>query len=237
MPRAVTLAQLRTRAFRLANLTGSSFASQSEATDLVNTHIPEVLAELSESGPPEYQSKTVQISTVAGTFAYDLTSASVVPDQDFGWLGEVYSLETADSSGQQQRRPIRSINPRERIAFSAPGGVCTVEIEYTPLPALLIGDGDTFDGLFGYEELVVALVARDMCIKQRQDYTGIQAKIDELRARIRNEATNRDKGQPQRVTDVDDVYSHRFLPGAVGIQGYRLRGNNLELYQPSAIWW
>jgi len=233
VPRAVTLGQLKTRSLRLAGLSGSQFDSGSELSDLANTHIPEVLATLSKAGPPEYQSLTFQLTTVAGQLAYPL--ATYV--QDFGWLGEVYSLETVDSSGIQQRRPVRSINPRERLAFSAPSGLCTIEIEYTPLPPVLVNDNDSFDGLFGYDELVVSLMARDMCIKQRQDFAGIQTKINELRARIASEATTRDKGQPQHIADVDDVYRHWYLPGSVGIHGYRLRGDTIELYQPSAIWW
>lgn len=235
MPRAIALGQLKTRALRLTGLSGSQFDSGSELTDLANTHIPEVLAALSQASPPDYQSSTFQITTTAGTLAYSI--ASYV--QDFGWLSEVYSLGANDSSGIPQRRAIRSINPRERIVYTAPGGVATVEIEYTPLPPTLVNDNDTFDGLFGYDELVVSLMARDMCIKQRQDFAGIQTKIDELRARIRNEATNRDKGQPRYIPG-GGTYGGRdrwYLPGSVGISGYRLRGDTIELYQPSAMWW
>lgn len=235
MPRAIALGQLKTRALRLTGLSGSQFDSGSELTDLANTHIPEVLASLSEASPPDYQSKTFQIVTTAGTLAYSLTNYV----SDFGWLSEVYALGAPDSSGVQQRLPIHPVNPRERLVYAAPGGVCTVEIEYTPLPPTLTDDNDTIDGLFGYDELVVSLMARDMCIKQRQDFAGIQTKIDELRARISREATNRDKGRPRYIPAGGRYGRDRwwYLPGSVGIVGYRLRADTIELYQPSAMWW
>lgn len=233
MPRAITLGDLKTGALRLANLSSAQFQNSSELRDYANSARCEVLALLSEAAPPDYESKTFQITTTAGTWSY--TIANYV--QDFGWLTAVYFLGQTDGTGVAARIPIRSILPRERGAYTAPGGAVTVEIEYTPLPDDLDSDSDTMDGLFGYEELVKALMARDLCIKQRQDYPGVQQKIMEMRERIMKEANNRDRGQPRFMGRSGDYYQRGFLPGAVGIRGYRLRGDTIELYQPSTIYW
>lgn len=195
----------------------STFVADSELTGYVNVNCQEVYDMLVEASPPDYFSTDYTITTVAGTIAYALPS-------DFRSLQQVYAQEATD-----YLRPLTLITDVDRIRFRSPQGAYTVIVRYTPAFTDLSGDSNTFDGISGWEELVVAMCARDMLLKEESDVSGVMQKIVMLQERIRSQAHNRHQGMPRYITDVDAITQWPY-PYRQSINAYQLRAGYLDLY-------
>lgn len=217
MARSVTLAQMRTTALRLADMETSGFVGTSEANDAINSAIAEVWDDLIENNQADEFSSDFSITTTAGTASYSLPS-------DFRSAVALYALEASDGS----RRPVMLINNFDRAYHKNPTGAYSLNLEYVPAPPTLSSDSDTFDGISGFEKLVIALAARDFLIKEESDISAVEAVIQDIRRRI--SGYSRSKG-PRLLTDVDAIDA-RIYPTTIGIRGYRIRGSNIEVYEP-----
>lgn len=216
MARSVTLQQLRVRSQRLANMENSTFVQTSEWADIINANLCEVYDLLVTAAPPDYYTSTYQLTTAAGTIAYAVPA-------DLLDLSCVFAVESTD-----QRRPIRAISDFDRGLYRAPQGAYTIELEYTPNAPTLVADTDTFDGVSGWEELIVAMSARDALLKEESDVTFLEGKIANLKTRIVSNAER--GGGPKHINDIEiaDIWPY---PTSSKIHAYRLRAGNIELYQ------
>lgn len=216
MARTQTLSFMRTRALRIADMETSGFVGTTEANDAINSAIAEVWDLLVNTNPTEMYSKDGSISTVTGTTAYSLPS-------DFLNAIAVYAVDS--TTGTQ--RPVDPVNNYDRGYMRAPQSTYTITLEYNPVATILVNDSDTFDGVNGYEELVIALAARNFLIKEESDIGAVQQNINEMRARIGS--FKRTRG-PRMLTDVSatDV---RIYPATLGVRGYRIRAGNIELFE------
>lgn len=223
MARTATLDTLRALARRLANVENDTTnVTDAELLTLANLHYPTLYDELVAAAPPEYYSATTAVVTAAGTTTYALPAT-------FKDLTDVHVRETSDA-----RRPLYPMPSGSRSRFKAPTGVWTIDVDYTPAATVLTTGSDTIDGVSGYEEVVAALMARDVMVKREADPGAVMAIIERGRARIRSMARNRDRGQPKRIVDLDDAmpsWPWEYAFGS-GIACYRLRGNNIEFYEP-----
>lgn len=223
MSRNVSLLQLRTWARELSDTESDPNITDSELTALANRHLTEVYDRLVDAGPPDYYAATTQITTTSGTIEYAL-------HVNFRNLVNVYVRETTDI-----RRPLLPMPNAARGNYKAPTGTWTLDVEYIPVAPTLASSADTFDGVSGFEELIANLMARDVMAKRESDPSVVMANIARLEARITSRARSRDKGQPKRVTDLDEV-SDRLYPwgwgGTSRLACYRLRADNLELFEP-----
>jgi len=201
----------------------STFVSDTEWKNWINSNLCEVYDLLVQAGPPDYYSTTYAFSTVAGTLAYALPN-------DFRSATCMYAVENVE-----MRRPIREINDYERAKFRPPQAAYAVELEYVPAPPVLASDSDTFDGVSGWEELIVAMSARDALMKEESDVQMMQARIDRLTARIRTASSQRGAG-PRYMTDVTNGNAYLY-PNTVQLRACRFRADNVELYEPSIIYW
>lgn len=224
MARDVSLLELRTWARELSDTENDPNVSDDELTALANRHLTEVYDRLVDAGPADYYAATAQVTTTNGIIPYPL-------EVDFRNLVSVFVRETAD-----ERRPLQPMPSGARGRYQAPTGVWTLDIEYIPVPAELEDDGDTFDGVSGWEELIVNLMARDVMTKRQDDMGAIVlANIARLEARITSRSRARDRNGKQ-VTDTDDMmsldYPYPFgWTGTSRLSCYRLRAGNLELYE------
>lgn len=226
MSRPVTLLQLRDRARQKANFeNATTFITDAELTRLVNTHRTAIYDLLRQAAPPYYYTSSATLSVTPGSGLYALPA-------DFLSLENVY----VTSGGRNYEiLPLRS---GERSYWQAPSASSTVAVEYTPVPTDLAADGDTFDGVNGWDELIVAMCARDMLIKSRESVEQVQLEIQELTARIRT-MSHRDRGKPRYIRDSDSTdtrgrYGANPSPSQLG--AYRLRGSNIEFYEPVTVW-
>lgn len=225
MARTVTLLQLRTRARELAGVEGDPNVTDTELTFLANQHVCEVYDALVDAGPADYYASTTTVTTVAGTTLYALPA-------DFRTLLEVYA--------QESNADVRLLHPMgngARARYRAPAAVWSCTVEYVPTPTLLVADGDTFDGVSGWEELIANLMARDVMVKRDDNNVGVVINsIDRLQARISSRARSRDHGHPKYTTDLD-AQNSGFPWASTGncrLACYRLRAGNLELYESNA---
>lgn len=225
MAREVSLLELRTWARQLSDTENDPNITDSELTALANRHIPAVFDVLVDAGPADYYSATAPITTAANVIAYPL-------EDDFRNLLHVFVRESTD-----ERRQIMPMREMARGSFKAPSGVWTLEVEYIPVPTVLVADGDTFDGVSGFEELIANLMAFDVMKKQQHDPSAVMSSIAMLQARIVSRSRARDKGGGKMVTDTDDASISPYPFGWTGqsrLACYRLRAGNLELYE--SLW-
>lgn len=222
MARAVTLTNLRTWARQLSDTENDDAVTDVELTALANRHYPEVYDLLVEAGPPEYFASSTIVSVTAATIPYALQA-------DFRALLGVYVHESSD-----ERRPLMPMPEGARGQFKAPTTSATVTLEYIPAATTLVNGPDTVDGVSGWEELIVARMARDVMVKLEKDPSIVMASIGSLEQRIRQRSKNRDRGQPRRITDLDEasVVSPWGWTGSSQLACYRLRAGNIELYEP-----
>lgn len=78
-----------------------------------------------------------------------------------------------------------------------PNAVYTLRLLYAPSAAKLVADGDVYDGINGYEKLVVTIALLAADIRENRP-TGDRIKeIDRLWARVTTSANARDAAEPQ----------------------------------------
>lgn len=218
----VSLLELRTWSRELSDTENDPNITDPELTSLANRHVPELWDRLVDAGPADYYAATTQITTTAGIAEYPL-------EVDFRNLVSVFVQETPDEVRQLPPMPTMA-----RSRFKAPTGVWTLNVEYIPVPPKLEDDGDTIDTVSGFGELVANLMARDVMIKRKDDPSIVMNNIARLEARITARARSRDKGGGKFVTDLDDARQSPYPFGFISqsaLACYRLRGDNLELYE------
>ncbi len=217
MARTVTLLQLRTRALRRADMATSGFVTAAEVTDLVNDELPEVYRQLVACGPPDYYSAS-QSYTTSGV-------AQALP-ADFFEETMVYALVSST-----YRRPLVPVTDWALSGVQPAVTGSSIVMEYIPTPALLAADGDTFDGVAGWDSLLTCRVARRLLQKRKQDSSSVDAEISVLTQELRSQA-RRSKG-PRYMRDVSDADGRSWqTPSQAAVSGYRIRGANIEFWQP-----
>lgn len=225
MSRNASLLELRTWARQLSDTENDPNVTDTELTALANRHTCEVWDRLVDAGPADYFATTTQITTVAGIIESPLPA-------DFRNFVAAYVRESTD-----ERRALLPMGNTARGRYKAPTGVWTLDMEYVPVPSDLVADGDTFDGISGFEELIANCMARDVMAKREADPSIIMTNIARLEARITSRSRSRDKSGGKSVTDMDDMIASPFPWGWTGssrLACYRLRAGNLELYE--ALW-
>lgn len=220
MARTVTLLELRTWARELSDTERDRNITDPELTALANRHLTEVYDILVDAGPPEFYAATATVTVTAGDETYPL-------ELDFRNLLDVYVHESTT-----ERRRIRPMGAGERGRYQVPTAGATLTVEYIPAAPTLVEDEDTFDGVSGWEELIANLMARDVLTKRKHDTSQVAGNIARLEQRIITRSRNRDRGNPKRITDLDDQVTTWFPLLSSAIQVYRLRGSNLEVYEP-----
>lgn len=225
MARAFTLLEMRNRARSEADMINSQFVSDAEANAWINSNLCEVYDTLVQAGPPDYYSAAVTINTISGISSYALPA-------DFRSAAVLYAVDSLS----QRKRPVIGINDYEVANFQAPQGVYQLQLRYIPSPPELVSDSDTFDGVSGWEELIVAMTARDMLMKEESDVSAMVDRIERLKMRIRTASSQRDAG-PQYITNVNNARRWNCdLPNA-RITGYIIRGDFIELFEPTFWSW
>lgn len=91
-----------------------------------------------------------------------------------------------------------------------PSTTQTVKLWFIPAITKLVLDADTLDGVNGFEEYIVVDAAIKMRIKEETDVQELMMSKQLLTQRINSMASNRDAGEPERVTDTSRVKSYEF---------------------------
>ncbi len=108
----------------------------------------------------------------------------------------------------------------DNIMFQpAPLANQTVQWWYIPKPRVLVADNDILDGIAGWEEYIIVDAAIKARIKDEADVTDLRIEKMELRKEIEAEASNRDAGEPEFVSDIRGITSNYFGGGFDGPVG------------------
>jgi hypothetical protein len=223
MAREVELGALKERARFLSDTVNDVTITEEALRASANLHVCAVYDKL-VAADEDYYAATFQITTTPGVIQYAVPA-------EFRNLTHVYVRETAD-----ERREILPMPAMGRGQFKAPSGSWTLDVEIIPVPNVLEDDGDTFDGVSGWEELIAALMARDIMTSRESDPSVPMAIIAMMEPRITARARARDRGG-KRVTDMDEAYGHPYdyyWGRNSKLACYRLRAGNLELYE--SLW-
>jgi len=212
---STTLANMRVRARRAADMDQTQFVTDNEVNDWVNASLSE-LHDIMVMSFEDYYEKELTINVIAGQDTYllplDFLKAQGV-DANVG--GITYSVPRYMASER---------NVYKSFPGTAFGGVLGMyyrivgnELRFIPTPVAtvatlryirqfqpLVTDTDLVDQVIpqGWEEYSVVDVAARMAIKEESDAGPFIQQKESLSSRIMAAAETRDAQEPYRVTDV-----------------------------------
>lgn len=205
MARSVTLLQMRT-----AVQTRGSYENSADITPTVlNDVINEALAETWDILVGKWEDYYVTRANLSVSANQD----GITPPADFYKLRKLEIVDTSMPSGYRRLRPhdldyahvfgpVSNKQYRYRLEGSLlylapiPTVAETLRLFYIPACPVLAADGDTFDGINGYEQLVIQLGLRRCKIRQDQPTGAEDAEIERLTRRVRTAADSRDADEP-----------------------------------------
>lgn len=181
--------------------------------------------------------KTVYFSTVTGQQDYDLTAAIWKPTVGGAGapLTDFYAVRTLYvNDGNGLYRPVQRTTPSEEYALRAATSVMQMKLCYIPVAPVFVTGAETFDGINGWEEHAVQLACIKVKKKKNDDWSPYRRTADEIEMRIARHA-NKNQDEPPRIIRrrAASKWAARTLPYTGGIGAWDLRGNMIELYQPS----
>lgn len=212
--------ELKARCRQLSYTVGDSFVTEADLNALADQHTCEVYDRIVDAGPPERYAASVTPTSTAG-------QAQVPLEVDFRSLLDVYIVTNGI------RTNVLPMRTGTRSNYRPPETALSLEIEYIPACPRYEDDGDTFDGVSGWGELIANLMARDVMIGREADPSVVMANIARLEARIQSRARSFDKGYPKRSTDLDEQRNDWWFleSGGPRRRVYRLRGSNIEIFE------
>lgn len=205
MARTVTLASLRTSVQRRGQYENSADITPPMLNEFINEAVTEHNNILVQRWADYYLVRGT-MSLVIGTDLYALPA-------DFYKLRKVEIVDSSVPSGYRRLYPCdldvshqftTVVRHHYRYRLEA-GSLCIVptpiaaeslRLFYIPTTPLLVNDADTFDGVNGYEELVIQLALK-RC-KDREDLStdGVDREIARLTMLVRSDADGRDATMP-----------------------------------------
>jgi hypothetical protein len=193
-------------------------------TRWLNSGIAELYGLLTTAYGQEYFSAQQQVAVVAGTESYPLPADFLKSRRvDLALGGGRYlpcrriNLEDADRYSGSQGLWAASLGPGSagpayyllggNIVFvPPPQAAATVRLTYIPRATVLVNPGDTWDGYNGWEEFAVVEAAIRCKGKEETDASDLKERKAALKARIEQEAANRDAGDPVFIRDDADCF-------------------------------
>lgn len=229
MSRTVTLGDFRTRLRQACEIETDTHLTDTELNDIIALAYAETRDIMIASGLSERFVKNCSFNTVSGTLEYDLHSASIVPDQDFYKIHQLYVNE-----GNGQLRPLPRIEPTDVQTFRPPASVVAMKLYYiAAMPTLKVAgvfsDAATLDGVSGWEEHTLCVAAIRVKAKREESSAVFSSRKTELEGRIAIMG-NTDWSQPARVQRRRNKLNRTWYPYNNQITAYALRADKLELY-------
>lgn len=223
-----TLAQLRTLARQESDNVNSAFISDAEFNSYIQRSYNEMYGLVVESYGDDYYTASPGTFTTDGTNDHYPTSG--LPTTFFKLRGVDVQIS---SPGQWMSLKQFEFADRNRIGVynnPIPMAGQNLRYWYTPLPTLPTADGDTIDGVNGWEEYVIADVCIKALRKEEADVSPFMAAKAAFKARLEGEVENRNSGEPHRISDTLGRSSRSMM--------YRLDGGKIWLIGNAGPgWW
>lgn len=221
MARTVSISSLTTRVRQAADAENDQHVTDAEILSLLNVYYPAFFDLLIDCAPPDYFSTVVTFNTVSNQLNYDLST--ICPAGDFYKIRHLYAV---DSNGRY--RSIRPV-PESLEAMYKPvttGGI-QMRLIYVPCAPVLVSAD--IDGINGWEEMLVLKCAIDIKRKKEEDINILSSEVSAIESRMRR-MSPRDLAEPERVVRRRYRGFNEFYWENMNVDGYRLRGSNIELW-------
>ncbi len=186
--------------------------NSTELTRDINASLLKLWRLLAQVCPERFHSETPQaVAVVSGTSSYALaTDCFKVTGVDVQDGSYWHALEKYNFSERNlfQASTAEKRNTRYRIMGTylhlspEPGYNGDVRVYYMPLPSTLSADGDTFDGIAGYEEYLILDVVLKHKSRDEDDYGLIAGQLQAMDADIRDTGSDLDDAEPDKVRNV-----------------------------------
>ncbi len=229
MARSVTLATLRTRIYRRADLVGATTRfPAAEVDDEINESIAALLRKLAKGRGHDFYEKEQTVTTVTGQSLYPLADdffelisvefeaggGDIVYVEPFsratrpelrstnpGWSGQVFRYRIR---GKTAINDVGSALPDNIEFLPVPESGRAIKVYYVPAPGKLSLDTDVFDGIAGFEEWVVLDVAAKLMQRNNRldRVQALRAERDIIEADVIDHAPKRSRSGPPTVVDV-----------------------------------
>lgn len=202
----VTLLTLRTRTRFLGDFENSRVISDTRLNEVINANIRKVWDLLlrhrpepyitEQSGPPVTVANTATVA-LASNF-YRLRGVQVLDGGNYFKLqpvnvSEAWRFNTAAAAPRGFRYRIQGAN---LVLVPTPTAVYTLRVYYFPAFTALSADIDTFDGVNGYEDLVIARSIVDLKLRESMPAGEWSQRALELGREVTEAASDLDAGEP-----------------------------------------
>lgn len=231
MDRTMKLKELRARLQEMTATENDEDMTVRELNDIIISAAAETVDHMITSGLSEQTVKTATFSTTSGTLEYDLSSASIVPDQDFYKVSKVFVDE-----GGGQYRPIERINVGDRQAYRPPQSTVSIILHYIPLATNFkdsngeYNDEATFDGINGWEEHTLCTAAMQVKAKKEEDFSYYARRKAELEERMAFLGNTDFSGPATVVRRRGRQARNSFFPYQNQVSAWSIRNKQIALY-------
>jgi len=232
MSRTVLVTDLLARVRRACDLENDSHVTDADIYAYLNNAYTEYWDLLIDAAPPDFRTKKVNFSTVAGTLEYALSTITS-PDNDF------YKLRSlALVTGDGRLQPLERFDDSQLDCFTPVREAKTMRLTYHPVcPVITSSPGSqTVEGYNGWEEFLVQAACLEIKTKRQEDASRFQSGKAEYAGRILKSA-NRDKMTPNRIIERKrrGFYFDSYTSEWADIR-YCVRDGNIELVSVSDYW-
>lgn len=215
--RLVTLAQLRTRVRRRADIQDDgNFITDEELTDYINYSISELYDLILHSENGKFFTKNAPVLTQVGTFAYELPEDVYKISAVEYYYGSRY---VRGKPGEILDFPNLSANPptlpefvyflradpqtgKKYLYVFPEVDETNLAVLYIPEAPLLELDNDKWDGFSGWEEYVILDSAIKCLSKQNLETNTLEYQKKNTAKRIISQSSYFDTGQPSTVREL-----------------------------------
>lgn len=210
MSAAVPLSELRTRARRHADALNSDFRNDAAVDGYINEGLKQLYDLLRQYKGQDYYIKRTTIPTVAGQPYYtlpgdflELLSIDINDGQNFAPVNpfehaDYHSLRQREVAGGSMLSVRYRLGTGDRIELRPqPTAAWSLEIGYVPTFTPLVADGDTFDGVNGWEKHAVLTAAISILDDEETDSGAKRAERDRIESQIRALAPSRGNKPPK----------------------------------------
>lgn len=216
---ATTLLQLRDRAKQESDNVNSTFISDPEWNNLINSSYLELYGLIVQAFGNDY-------FTQSPTSGFLITTDGIndhfaLPTDMFKLLGVDLRLA---SPGQWVSLKPFTFAERNRLNITnslIPMAGQVLRLLYVPRATTLTADADSIDGVNGWEEYIVIDAAMKALTKEESDVSVFMARKQAIIERLNAEVENRDAGSPAVIANV--------IGRRARAMQYRLNGSNLWL--------
>jgi len=224
---ATTLAALRNRAKRRADMLNSKFVSDAEWNQYISDSYAELYDLLVSKFEDYYIADPLIFSITGSNYTYALPADFYKlkgVDKSLSGAGDWYTLRPfmfEDRNARRTATRFRGLYPAIRYKilgeelFLSPDDQATgtYRMWYVPRYTALTSDASTVDGVNGWEVYIETDAAIKALQKEESDVSVLMAMKAALIKRIEDMAANRDVGEPDRVTDVSlNNFDSDFYP-------------------------